>query len=323
MAALYRPEGIQHDDNFGFGTLLYTLDAKKSPYPPASAPPVPAGLIADGGVGSVLLTWSPCKGADGFIVSRATSPDGPFAEVANYRGIFPVWSDAKADAGTTYYYRVAARNASGASDVSAIVHGTPAAMQDGLPEGWSQVDIGDCKVKGTVSHADIHGVTIGMTGSGTDGIGVDSDINDAFSFVYKNATGDFMFTAHRLSAGGDGGWPSRQGIMIREKLDRASKAVALVIGDLGRREARFGARYCQGSQFFWQYGNGYSAGNTWLRLARVGCQYRAYQSLDGIKWYQVGSPIAVHMAGDVYVGLAVSSDSDKLNNAVLDSMSIK
>ncbi|HEY3331777.1 MAG TPA: alginate lyase family protein [Capsulimonadaceae bacterium] len=321
FAALYRPEGMQHDDNFGFGTLIYTLDAKKSPYPPASVPPVPTKLTTDAGLGGISLKWSPCKMADGYIISRATSPDGPFTELANNRGTDPSFWDGKVDAGTTYYYRVASRNATGASDVSAVANATAVAgMVDGLPEGWSQADIGDCAVKGTASHADVHGGTIGMTGSGFDGIGVDSCINDGCSLVYKKATGDFTFTANRTARWGQGRWPSRNGLMIRETLGKDSKAVALVTGDLGGRETRFGGRSYRMGWFQWQYGTGYSWG--WLRIKRTGDQFTAYQSSDGVVWFQVGTPITVRMADEVFVGLAVSSDSDKVNNATFERISI-
>ncbi len=322
MAALYRPEAMIHDDNFGYGTLIYTLDAKRSPYPGVGAPEVPTGLTADSGIGNIQLVWSPCDSADGFIVSRATSPDGPFTEISNYRGTFPTFLDSKVNTGTTYYYRVASRNVTGISSVSNVVSGSPVSMQDGLPDGWTQIDIGDCRVKGTATHADIHAVTLGMTGSGIDGIGVDSDINDGCSFVYKKLTGDFTFTARRIGAGGEGAWPSRKGLMVREALDKASKAVAIVTGDLGWRETRFGARSARLNQFYWQYGSGYSGGTTWYRIVRAGSQFTGYQSLDGVDWHQVGNPVTVRMADDVFVGFAVSSDNEKANNATFDHVSL-
>lgn len=161
-----------------------------------------------------------------------------------------------------------------------------------------------------------------MTGSGFDGIGVDSDIYDGCSLVYKMATGDFTFTVRRISMNGSGRWPSRNGIMIRETLDHESKAVAIVTGDLGLRETRFGARSSRGYPFHWQYGSGYAGGRMWFRLKRKGDQFTAYQSPDGIEWFQVGTPVTVRMADDVYVGMAVSSDSDKVNNAAFDNVSI-
>jgi hypothetical protein len=325
FAALYRSEGMQHDDNFGFGTLIYTLDAKKSPYPPAAAPPTPTGLTADVGIGSVWLTWAPCKSADGYIVSRATSADGPFTEVGRYHGTGRGFCDGKLDGGTTYYYRVSSSNVTGVSSMSNVISATPApasAVQDGPPDGWTQADVGDCAVKGTATHADLHGSTIGMTGSGYDGIGVDSDINDGFSYVYKKATGDFTFTVHRTGKGGQGRWPSRMGIMIRETLAKDAKAVAIVTGDLGWRETRFGARSCQLNQFHWQYGCGYDGGPVWLRLKRTADQFAAYESIDGTDWHEVGTPMTVRMAEEVCVGMAVSSDSDKVNNATFENVNI-
>jgi len=323
LAALYRPEAMIHDDNFGFGTLIYTLDGKRSPYPPAAVPPVPTGLSADGGVGNIVLTWAHCDGADGYIVSRAISADGPFTELANYRGGFPVFWDTKVDVGTTYFYRVAARNSAGVSAVSTPVSATSVTMQDGILDTWTQMDIGDCAINGTATHAEVHGGTMGMTGSGFEGIGVGSEIYDGFSFVYKQVTGDFTLTARRTGAGGEGAWPSRKGLMVREVLNKFSKAVALLVGDLGGREARFGARSALGYPFSWQYGDGYSGGTTWYRIARRGDQFTAFQSVDGADWHQVGEPVTVRMTSDLFVGFAVSSDNDKTNNATFDNILVK
>ncbi|MDR3706770.1 MAG: alginate lyase family protein [Capsulimonadaceae bacterium] len=323
MAALYRPEGFEHDDNFGFGTLLYTLDAKKSPYPPSPAPLTPTGLKASAGVGNVVLTWTPCETADGFIVSRATSPEGPFVEIMNYRGTYPVYTDEHVTNGTTYYYRVASRNQAGTSGVSNVASATPVGESAGLPEGWTQLDIGNCAVPGSATHADANGVTIIVSGSGTAGIGVGKSPVDGFSFVYKKLNGDFAFTVRRLSFTGAGASPSRLGIMIRETLDPGAKMAALVTGDLGRREARIGGRSTSGSAASWQYGNGYSGSTTWYRLKRQGDKVTGYQSLDGITWYAAGTPLTVPMNTDVYAGMAVSSDNDKSNKASFDNIVIE
>jgi hypothetical protein len=94
--------------------------------------------------------------------------------------------------------------------------------------------------------------------------------------------------------------------MIRETLGKDSKAVAIVSGDLGGRETRFGGRPCRQNYFHWQYGSGYSAWG-WMRIKRTGDQFTAYQSGDGVEWFQVGNPITVRMADEVLVGMAVGS----------------
>ncbi len=50
FANLTRVEGGSID-HFGYGTLTFTLDAAKSPYPPSAVPPPPADLIAELGRG--------------------------------------------------------------------------------------------------------------------------------------------------------------------------------------------------------------------------------------------------------------------------------
>jgi len=64
IAALNRPEGYEHDDHFGYGTLAFTLNA--STYPPFAIPAAPTGLNAVAGVGRVFLSWTPPSTANGF-----------------------------------------------------------------------------------------------------------------------------------------------------------------------------------------------------------------------------------------------------------------
>jgi mannan endo-1,4-beta-mannosidase len=70
-----------------------------------------------------LLSWRGSAGASGYDVERAPGADGPWTRIADnvsdaavaYR---PLFSDTTARAGETYFYRVAARNASGVSKPS-------------------------------------------------------------------------------------------------------------------------------------------------------------------------------------------------------------
>jgi len=119
-----------------------------------------------------------------------------------------------------------------------------------------------------------------------------------------------------------GGAHQRIGIMMRQSLDPAAKSVAMITGDLGYREGRFGARITDGTAMAWQTGNGYSPSSTWLRLKRSGNTFTGYQSIDGITWYAVGSPYTISIPGDSYVGLAVSSNGEKLNSATFDNVSV-
>jgi len=319
MAEIYRPEGFEHDDNFGFGTLAYTLDSKASPYPPAAVPPMPEQVTATAGVGRVWLKWAPSETANGYNVQRSTTKGGPYSDLASYHGTFPLYEDDTAANGVMYFYTVSARNQRGASGVSAEVNATPAATGP-LPADWTLTDIGSCAQPGTASYAAVSNQTFIVSGSGS-GIGVGAD-PDGLSFVYKKVDGDFTFTVRRPFSTFIGGAHQRIGIMMRQSLDPAAKSVAMITGDLGYREGRFGARITDGTAMAWQTGNGYSPSSTWLRLKRSGNTFTGYQSIDGITWYAVGSPYTISIPGDSYVGLAVSSNGEKLNSATFDNVSV-
>jgi xylan 1,4-beta-xylosidase len=75
--------------------------------------PAPANLTATSGRGVVGLAWSPVPGAAGYLISRATSPDGPWTVLEHGNSDVlpvpdPVYADARIEAGTLYHYRVAA-----------------------------------------------------------------------------------------------------------------------------------------------------------------------------------------------------------------------
>ncbi len=93
------------------------------PVPPLPVPDAPELLP----IGDVpLLTWRGSAGASGYDVQRASQADGPWTAIASnvcdadiaYR---PLFSDTTARAGQTWFYRVAARNASGVSRPSNVV----------------------------------------------------------------------------------------------------------------------------------------------------------------------------------------------------------
>jgi len=93
------------------------------PVPPVPVPDAPQ-LLPIGGV--PILTWRGSAGASGYDIERAAQADGPWTTIATnvsdadmaYR---PLVSDTTARAGDTWFYRVAARNASGVSRPSNVV----------------------------------------------------------------------------------------------------------------------------------------------------------------------------------------------------------
>ena len=75
--------------------------------------PAPAGLTATPGRGHVTLDWQPVEGAVGYLVHRASSPDGPF-EPVDHGGNdvlavpHPPYVDTSGERGRDYWYAVAA-----------------------------------------------------------------------------------------------------------------------------------------------------------------------------------------------------------------------
>lgn len=317
MAEMNRPEGIVHDDNLGFGTLCYTLNAAASPYPASPVPSTPAELKAMPSVGKVWLRWHPVATANGYNVLRSTKSGGPYTTIATYNGTHPLFEDAAVTNGTTYYYVVSAINQAGISHNSSQVKATPMAVGS-LPKGWMHKDIGTVATAGSAGYANVSNRTFVINGSGT-GIGTAAD---GLSYVYKRVTGDAIITARVTSTIWNGGGSQKTGIMIRASLSSDAPAFSMTSGDGGVREARFGSRTSAGSLMSFQTGNAYTRAPSWFRLKKTGDTVTAYQSTDGKTWFVVGSPVKVLMNGTYYVGLAVSSNSSKLNSATFDNITV-
>jgi hypothetical protein len=320
MAEVYRPEGFEHDDNFGFGTLTFTLDAAASPYPPSPAPAIPKALTATAGVDRVCLRWTPSETANGYIVQRATSSGGPYETIATYFGAFPVYDDNHVTDGTSYFYVVAAKNQAGTSGNSLEVKATP--MNSGnLPSNWKQADIGACSHPGDASYANVSNRTFVVSGTG-EGIGAKAD---GLCFVYTKVTGACTITARRALVKFDGGEWQKTGVMIRESLEPGAKTLMMASGDVGAREAKFGTRASDAQGITWQNGDAYTSPGppTWFRMRRSGDTFTACQSIDGTTWFTVGTPKIVHMKAVCYIGFAVGSNGDKTDSATFDNVELK
>jgi fibronectin type 3 domain-containing protein len=95
-----------------------------------SVPAAPTGLVATPGNNSVGLTWNASAGATGYSVYRGTSPGGE-ATTALATPATNSFTDTSAVNGTTYYYKVTAKNTTGTSTASAEVHATPSGSGGG------------------------------------------------------------------------------------------------------------------------------------------------------------------------------------------------
>jgi titin len=89
-----------------------------------TAPAAPTGLTTTPGNAQVSLAWSASTGATGYNVKRATTSGGTYTTIVT--GVTATsYTDTGVTNGTTYYYVVAAVNASGESPNSAQASATP------------------------------------------------------------------------------------------------------------------------------------------------------------------------------------------------------
>jgi regulation of enolase protein 1 (concanavalin A-like superfamily) len=315
FAELRRPEPGE-TDIFGHGTLTFTLDAAASPYPVSPAPPIPRDLTATAGMGRVDLKWSPsgAYSAQGYSVSRATASGGPYASIySTTNWTTPQYTDTKVENGTTYHYVVAALNQVGASANSVPASATPVAGGS-LPEGWTHASAGKADATGGSAYAD---VANGSFVVGVAGVGIGGAADDC-NYAYRTVTGDFTLTARLINQKGK---VNKMGLMMRETADANAKMLAMTLGEVGGRQARFGTRSTTGGSMTTQLGDDYTWLPVWFRLQRTGDAFTASQSSDGATWFTVGTS-AVAMAKTYLVGLAASSgdNADASATAAFDNV---
>ena len=298
FAALRRPEPGEIDV-MGYGTLTYTLDAAASPLQ-TEAPPTPREVVAIPGLQRVELRWSPsgAYGAHGYEVGRATSPGGPFTSIhSTNRWTTPSFTDTDVEPGRTYHYTVAALNQAGKSAPSAPVGVVPAKGET-LPPDSRRVS-----VEGALrSEAAGNSFIVPAAGRELDG-----------SFAGRAADGDFCITARLVDWRGSVGMA---GLSVREPGANRPRALAVTLGEVGGRLARF-RTHAHGKTTV-QRGCDFTWLPVWFRIRRAGDDFTAYQSSDGIEWFEIGQS-TVSMPRNALVGLLASSDGTPPGRKATDS----
>ncbi|TAL06601.1 MAG: hypothetical protein EPO07_01605 [Verrucomicrobia bacterium] len=299
LADLRRPEPGEIDV-LGYGTLTYTLDAKASPLP-SQAPPTPREVTATAGLQRVELRWSPsgAYSAHGYEVSRATNSSGPFTSIYSTKiWTTPNYVDTAVKAGVTYYYIIAALNNAGKSAPSAVVSAV-AAKSEALPPASRGVS-----AKGTLYCESVAGSSFVVPASGRD---VDG------SFAGQPVEGDFCVTARLADWQGSVGM---MGLTVRESNVKKPRVLAVTLGELGGRLARFRVR--ADGRTTVQRGCDYTWLPVWFRIQRVGDEFTAYQSSDGIEWFKIGQS-TVALPRSVLAGLLASTGGTPPGRKATDS----
>ncbi len=322
MAELERPEG-GGNDHFGYGTLTFTQVANASPYPVVAPPPVPTGLTATAGVGTVWLSWTPPAGdvVGSYNVLRATTSGGPYTVIASAsttpKTLAPQYTDTNVANGTTYYYVVQAANASGTSASSAEVSAL-SVPSFALGNGWADQDIGSVLTPGSASCSVANANTFIVSGSGSDVFGT----ADQLHYAYQSVTGDYTFVGRIATQTLSGSNGDKVGLMMRESLDPGAKHVFLVFYQRNSGEADFISRPTTGGASTSVTGQGMITTSIWFKLVRSGNTFTGSVSVDATNWVTTASA-TVAMANTYYAGIAVCSRSSTgvLTTATVDNVS--
>ena len=179
-----------------------------------------------------------------------------------------------------------------------------------LPSGWLDQDIGVVGIPGSATYTN---ATFTDNGAGQ-GLFYAAD---QFHFVYQSLSGDGTIIARVVSLTGSSSPPA--GVMIRNTLSTGSTSAYVAYR---ASSGYFIVRTTAGATSTYQT----IAGATlpyWVKLVRSGSTFTGYTAPDGVNWSQVGTTQTISMAQNVYIGLAVSSDTtSSLSTATFDNVSI-
>jgi subtilase family serine protease len=118
---LYYPATTGYDLTTGWGSFngggLFTLLATAT-----SAPYAPSSVTTTAGTNSVTVSWSSSLSATSYTISRSTTANGTYTELATNLNALQ-YTDATAAYGTVYDYEITATNSYGTSAASAPVSG--------------------------------------------------------------------------------------------------------------------------------------------------------------------------------------------------------
>ena len=159
-------------------------------------------------------------------------------------------------------------------------------------------DIGAVGVSGTWG---VEGTSTILEGSGADIWGT----ADAFRYGMAEWTLDGTITVRVASLENTHAW-AKAGVMFRDALTPGSSHVSLFVTP-GKGVAMQYRRTTGGTSA--QVAAIAGVAPEWLRLARSGNIFTGYASDDGVRWRRVGS-VTVPLAGDLWVGLAVTSHNN-------------
>ena len=265
-----------------------------------TAPAAPASLAASAASATrINLSWAASSGATQYAVERRPQGSTTFQEIGRVTGT--TYADTTGlTAGGTYTYRVRAINSAGMSPYSPLATATtPTSTAPAL----TGLDIGGPTPAGSTTEL-VRGRDYNITAGGSDV----ALAHDRFHYAYRQVTGDFDVKV-RVQSVIQRDLYTKAGIMARANLNANSANVfaLLMPSEMGHRLT---SRATDGA-LQTSLGSGPTTFPGWLRLRRVGDNFTAFRSTDGVTWTPITTrTVTVDMPDTIYLGLAVTSHNN-------------
>jgi hypothetical protein len=307
-----RMNGIQRGSGFGYSIYEFQVFGN-----PASSCPTPSGLSASSvSVNTELLSWSPVFGASQYIIKYRPNNSGSWiTRTSNTNSI----TLSALSCGTIYYDSVGAVCPSDNSNFAAGSFQTedcPANSCDILPTRYDHVDLGDIGVAGSVcKNATVYTISGSASLDGADGL----------QFVYTG-NGILDQEAHgQLILQDQASSSNKLGIMVRDSLTNTSRFAFIASVSNGNKIV-FDYRDVPGGPIHEMNLPGQPL-PFWLKVGKIGTQYSASTSPDGVNWTLVAGPVQLNFGSDPAnppnYGMAVTSgDNTLLSTGKIDNFDL-
>lgn len=287
---------------------LWTVSDTTTVYKNQAKPSTPVNLTATAGAERIYLDWDAAEPnrINTVWIQRSKTGKSGWTRIATLtENCSSEYVDTGLSSDTTYYYRISVGNQSGMSAYTAVVSATPGAYQAMLPEGWQQTDLGDVALEGTTLWSEAQEGTWKLTGSGVDNWNGKQAIGN---FTYTKVSGDFDIRARIADCTQNGGEIKvKVGFATFEQLNPASKSVFLQLDDNGTRFTHLSWRATTGqTKLESVLGSDHTWAPMWYRLKREGNKFTGFVSLNGEKWFDIGS-CTVSLSTNSKVGMFVCS----------------
>lgn len=262
-------------------------------------PESPENVIALGWNEKTNLSWEIVEWADYYKIKRSTVSGGPYTEIGITQGCN--YEDTGVDNDQEYFYVITAVGSGIESSNSNESAATPVDKPE--YESWLHGDIG---FTNRLGNAGFENNMFTIYGCGAD---LDSNY-DKFYYAYKKVNSDRIGIIAKIesldsdklkSTSSDN--QAKAGVMIRETLDKNSKNAMAILTSSG--DFQFGYRTnTSDNTTFSSLTDGLSSAPYWVKLTRVGNEFRSFRSSDGITWEEINVIANIDMSNDVYIGLA-------------------